>query len=269
MSLRIGFFDSGIGGLSVLRHAPRRIANASYVYVADSAFAPYGEQSAESVRARSLSIARFLQALSVDAIVMACNTATALAAEQVRAEINLPVIAMEPAIKPAMQLSHNKCVAVLATESTLASRRYQLLKQDHALHGKVIERACHHWVEALEQGTLDDDQRYRLVADELSDIQQSGADTYILACTHFPFLYPEIARTLDQGEQIIDPASAVIEQLARRLQLAPFTSADVAQPGVELFTSGNPQQVGERVGTLLGWDVAVQSLQLERSNPAP
>jgi len=258
---RIGFFDSGIGGLSVLRHAPQRLGEAEYLYVADSAFAPYGERTIAQVRDRSLAISRFLQQQAVDALVMACNTATAIAAEEVRAQTELPVIAMEPAIKPAMQSSPNKRVVVLATESTLRSARYRSLKDSHALGGEVIERACHHWVEALEQGELDKAQLRSLVADELRDIQRTHADTYILACTHFPFLREEIASCLQRGERIIDPAPAVIEQLARRLQVAEPQRQPMDRPRLRVFTSGSISQVQERIEQLLGWRVPVQSLQ--------
>jgi glutamate racemase len=258
---RIGFFDSGIGGLSVLRHAPQRLGDAEYIYVADSAYAPYGARAETLVRERSLEISAFLHQQRVDAIVMACNTATALAAEAVRAAAKVPVIAMEPALKPAMQASRNKRVVVLATESTLNSARYRALKASHALQGEVIERACHHWVEALEQGRLEARQLGCLVADELRDIQSSHADTYILACTHFPFLREQIARCLTRGEHIVDPAPAVIEQLARRLEL-PLPPVEVhGQPRLSVFSSGPTVHTQRRIRELLGWDPPVASLQ--------
>ena len=258
-SLRIGFFDSGLGGLSVLRHAPMRIAQASYIYVADSAYAPYGDQTIEAVRERSLLIARFLYSQEVDAMVIACNTATALAAELIRANVDIPVVAMEPAIKPAMQQSRNHRVVVLATESTLNSERYLNLKNQHAWDGEVIERACHHWVEAVEQGDLDDEGLYKLVENELSDIQSEDADTYILACTHFPFLRQQIARALNDNESVIDPAPAVIDQLARVLKLSP-TLAVHGPPELLMYTSGDTEQVSCRVKSLLGWQVEARRL---------
>ncbi len=258
-SLRIGFFDSGLGGLSVLRHAPTRIAQASYVYVADSAYAPYGDQTIETVRERSFQIARFLLSQEVDAMVIACNTATALAAELIRANVDVPVVAMEPAIKPAMQQSRNHRVVVLATESTLNSERYLNLKNQHAWDGEVIERACHHWVEALEQGDLNDEELFKLVADELRDVRSEAADTYILACTHFPFLREQIARALHDEENIIDPAPAVIEQLARVLQVTPrLTSTE--PPEFVMYTSGDTDQTTRRVKSLLGWQVEARPL---------
>jgi len=258
-SLRIGFFDSGLGGLSVLRHAPSRIAQASYIYVADSAYAPYGDQTIDVVRERSLVIARFLYSQEVDAIVIACNTATALAAELIRANVDVPVVAMEPAIKPAMQQSRNHRVVVLATESTLNSERYLNLKNQHAWDGEVIERACHHWVEALEQGELDDEGLYKLVEDELRDIRSEDADTYILACTHFPFLRQQIAKALNDDESIIDPAPAIIDQLIRVLKLSPSLAAQEG-PELVLYTSGDTEQVSRRVKSLLGWQIKAKRL---------
>jgi len=260
--LRIGFFDSGIGGLSVLRHAPSRIANADYLYVADSAYAPYGRQSEELVRQRSHRIADFLLAKPVDAIVIACNTATALAAESIRAATDIPVVAMEPALKPAMQCSANKKVAVLATATTLASERYRCLKQEHAFDGEVYERACHHWVEAVEKGDLDDAQLQALVDAELQQLSVFGADTYILACTHFPFLARNIETGLGSGLRLIDPAAAVVEQLARRLDISPPPAAPPGPPQLTVFSSQDNQRTAQRIEDLLGWRLQVQPLPL-------
>jgi glutamate racemase len=260
---RIGFFDSGIGGLSVLRHAPARLGRAEYLYVADSAYAPYGGKPIALVRERSLAIARFLADHGVDAIVIACNTATAIAAEVIRAELHLPVVAMEPAIKPAMLDSASKIVAVLATASTLGSDRYHSLKQRHAAGGTVIERACHHWVEAVEDGALDDPATARRVVEDLREIRQLGADTYILGCTHFPFLRAHIEIALQGEGRIVDPAPAVIEQLARRLAISPAVSPDTrSTPLLTVFSSGDPDLVQARIGQLLGWQAPAQSLCL-------
>lgn len=255
----IGFFDSGIGGLSVLRHAPDRIPGARYLYVADSAYAPYGEREIEWVCERSLAIARFLVNQGVAAIVIACNTATALAANRIRADLSIPVVAMEPAIKPAMKVSTNKRVVVLATEATLRSERYRLLKQAHASGGAVIERACHHWVEAVEQGGIDNQE---LVEHSLRDIRRSGADTYILGCTHFPFLQAEIARALPSGAQIIDPAIAVVDQLVRCLSFSQEKTAIPQEPQLHVFTSGDPSKTQQRIKALLGWQLAIEPLSM-------
>jgi len=256
---RIGIFDSGLGGLSVLRYAPTRMKDASYLYVADTAYAPYGDQPAEKVRERSLNIALFLQQQKIDALLIACNTATALAVELIRAHSVVPVVAMEPAIKPAMAQSARRCVAVLATEATLNSERYQRLKNQHARDGQIVERACHHWVEALEQGRLNERELDKLVANELLDLQKEGADTYILACTHFPFLREHIARVLNNDEQIIDPGPAVIEQLLRVLGIE-AADLPMSAPRAELFSSGDPARVAQRVGQLTGWSTRVRML---------
>lgn len=255
----IGFFDSGIGGLSVLRHAPHSIPGAHYLYVADSAYAPYGEREIDWVRERCLAIANLLVAHGVEAIVIACNTATALAAERIRSEISIPVIAMEPAIKPAMKVSTNKRIVVLATEWTLGSERYRLLKQAYASGGQVVERACHHWVEAVEQGGLDNQ---ALVEQALDEIRPFDADTYILGCTHFPFLLPEIRRALPIGVHIIDPAIAVIDQLARRLSTQQKQVIEASEPRLRVFSSGDPAKTGQRIKALMQWEPVIEPLSL-------
>ena len=257
--LRIGFFDSGIGGLSVLRHAPRRIADADYLYVADSAYAPYGRQDAQTVLQRSLAIAEFLVDQQVDAIVIACNTATAIAAEAVRAQVDVKVVAMEPAIKPAMLQSPNKRVAVLATASTLASERFLTLKQLHAAGAQVFERACHHWVESLEDGRLDEQALLAMVSADLQTLVEQDVEAYILACTHFPFLAGQIAQVVGGAHKIVDPAPAVIEQLARCLAI-PAAPAQSAALSLRLFSSHDPQHTAARVKALLGWQLNVEPL---------
>ena len=258
----IGFFDSGIGGLSVLRHAPELLGDAAYLYVADSAYAPYGAQPLEVVQQRSQAITRFLVSQGAQAIVIACNTATAVAAELIRAQLTIPVIAMEPAIKPAVAQSTCKRIVVLATASTIGSERYRLLKQDHLKQGEVVELACHRWVEALERGYPEGAELADLVAEELQPIVSFAADTYILGCTHFPFLYPMIRDFLGPDVHIIDPAKAVIGQLARRLGVNEQPSCVLSAPKVQLFSSGNTQLTENRLLSLMNWRIKVNSLNL-------
>ncbi len=242
----IGVFDSGIGGLSVLRHAMRRLP-ANYLYVADSGRAPYGDADPEWVRERSLAIATFLAEHGADAVVIACNTATALAAEAIRGSLAIPVIAMEPAVKPAAGLSRSGRIAVLATRTTLESTRYRDLKRRHAADLTVLEYAPHHWIEAIEQGRESSPEFLCRLRDELGEIAAEGVDTWVLACTHFPFLIDRLAGFLDPAAQIIDPAPAVTAQLQRRL--ATPDGAPIAA-SLRLFTSGNPGALALRLQSL-------------------
>ncbi len=247
--MRIGFFDSGIGGLSVLRHAMQHVAATEFLYVADSAHAPYGDQPAEWVKDRSLSIARYLERQGVDALVIACNTATALAAGAIREAVNIPVIAMEPAIKPAVAQTRTGRVAVLATATTLASSRYRDLCRRYAAEVELFEYAPHHWVAQIEQGVHLEPGYASALEEELSAIRQQGVDTWVLACTHFPFIRAQLASVVGPAVNIIDPAPAVSAQLARHLPAIARVQDAVR---VNLMTSGDLVRVSEQAGRFLG-----------------
>lgn len=215
-SHRIGIFDSGLGGLSVWRALRSHFPAASLLYVADSGFAPWGNKSADYVTTRSRHIARFLMTQEIDALVIACNTATAAAASLLRAELPLPVIAMEPGLKPAIHVTRNGVVAVLATQGTLASRQFSNLRERFATGVQVLDVPCPGWVALVEQGRAESEEAMRLVAETLAPARTAGADTLVLGCTHFPFLKQAIHQAMPAA-QLIETADAVAEQTARRL----------------------------------------------------
>jgi glutamate racemase len=253
----IGFFDSGVGGLSVLRHALDRLGGATLLYVADSAYAPYGGRPAPQIIERSRLISRFLLEQGAQAIVVACNTATAVAVEQLRKEFSVPIIAMEPALKPAASLSRSGRIAVLATAGTLASDRYARLRMDHGRDIELHERICHHWVEAVEQGDLDSPRTHDLVNADLAPLHALVVDTHVLGCTHFPFLLPVIRRIVGDEVNVIDPGPAVVEQLCRRLALGALPAR--SSP-LRCFSSGKPAQLDDHLKRLLGLEVTTQAL---------
>jgi len=245
----IGFFDSGVGGFSVLRHALHRVAGIPLVYVADSAYAPYGAREPAEVIARGRTICRFLIEQGAEAIVVACNTATAIAVETLRAEFRVPIIGMEPALKPAARLTRSGKVAVLATRGTLDSHRYARLLSDHGRSIEVHQRICHHWVELVEEGDLDNPRVFDLVHAELLPLHQAGIDTYVLGCTHFPFLVPAIRRVVGDAVNLVDPGPAVVAHLCRRLELGDVGHGISA---VRLFTTGRPEGLSRQAAALIG-----------------
>ncbi|BAN70241.1 glutamate racemase [endosymbiont of unidentified scaly snail isolate Monju] len=252
--LRIGIFDSGIGGLSVLRHAVAHLP-ADYVYVADSRHAPWGEADPDWVRSRSLAIAHHLAAEGVDA----------LAAEAVRAALPVPVVAMEPAIKPAVTRSRSGQIAVLATRSTLHSARYRQLRARFAASVQVHELAPHHWIDALEQGRQDDPAFRARLRRDLAPLVAAGVDTWVLACTHFPLLLPQLRALLGESAVLIDPAPAVTAQLVRVLGWEP--SPQPASARVRFRTSGDPAALRAHL-TGLGLRGAVTSLAVVETGAA-
>ena len=222
----IGVFDSGIGGLSVLRHVRRRLPEYDLLYLADSGYAPYGGRSDDYVRERVLRIGEHLVDRGVAAIVVACNTATAVAVEALRALLpTLPIVAMEPALKPAARLTRSAVIGVLATAGTLNSARYASLRDRHGKHVQVLERVCHHWVDLVEAGDLASPRARQLVADEIRPLLETGADTLVLGCTHFPYLSDLIKESAGSGVEVVDPSPAVAEQLVRRLTDAGLTAS--------------------------------------------
>jgi len=250
----IGVFDSGIGGLSLVRHIRARLPAEDILYVADSAHAPYGERTRDFIQQRSILICRFFQRQRAKAIVVACNTATAAAVEYLRKEIDLPIIAMEPAIKPAALESRSGVIGVLATAGTLNSERYAALVNVHGDKVRVLERVCHHWVEHLENsGPFDPSSKAReaMVAAVVEPLVSEGADHLVLGCTHFPFLQSEIQKAAGKSVQLVDPGPAVVKQLSRRLEDLGLLNPKLATGSVSVWSSGQRPDEAERVSYLL------------------
>jgi glutamate racemase len=236
---RIGIFDSGLGGLSVWREVQRILPAASFMYVADSAHAPYGDRSAEYIVDRARAIAGFLISQHIDALLIACNTASAHAADVLRNTYSLPIIAMEPAIKPAAQISRSKKIAILATSQTLASERVQRLVARHGASVQILFQACPGLVEWVEAGAQDSAEPLELLDHYVHPLIAQGVDTLVLGCTHYPFLKKHIEHAIQKSRaalqdpllpsqvELIDPAPAVAQELVRRLS----TSFDLTDHG--------------------------------------
>ena len=217
----IGVFDSGVGGLSILDEALRQLPQHDYIYLADSANAPYGEKSSEWIADRSLSLCQYLADAGCDAIVVACNTATAEAIKQIRAKVQVPVIGVEPGIKPAAMQSQNGIVGVLATEATLKSDKFNALLATLPHHCRFIKQAGAGLVALIEAGKADSEETLDLLAKHLEPIQDAGSDTLVLGCTHYPFLRKSIRKLLGDSITLIDTSDAVVRQLKRQIEQLP------------------------------------------------
>lgn len=214
----IGIFDSGVGGLSILKAIREHLPNENLLYFADSKYAPYGKLDEKTLKQRCLFIADFFAKHNAKAMVIACNTATALMAEWLRAEYEMPIIAIEPAIKPAASVSKHKKVGVFATRHTLNSERYQSLKQRFAQDIEILESDCPGFVEQVEKGQLDTLETVALVEQQLIPMLEAKIDTLVLGCTHYPFLRNTIKIVAGKHPlTIIDNADAVSLQLTRIL----------------------------------------------------
>ncbi|MDN5848389.1 MAG: glutamate racemase [Nitrococcus sp.] len=213
----IGIFDSGLGGLSVVQAIRSLLPAENLLYVADTAHAPYGGRPGAFIRDRALTLASFLQAQEAKALVVACNTATAAAAETLRARFALPVIAMEPAVKLAAAATRCNVVGVLATEGTLASARFAGLLARFAGDVRVVTRPAPDLVRLVERGEIDGAEAIRRVEAHVNYLLHQGSDTIVLGCTHYPHLRPLIERAAGSDVAIIDTGPAVARQLRARL----------------------------------------------------
>jgi glutamate racemase len=215
----IGVFDSGVGGLSILDEALRQLPEHDYIYLADSINAPYGEKSSDWITSRSIELCQYLAARGCDAIVVACNTATSQAIASIRTELNhIPLIGVEPGIKPAAMQSTNGVVGVLATEATLQSDKFNALLATLPNEYQFIKQAGAGLVPLIEAGQASSGAALELLAEHLEPIQRAGADTLVLGCTHYPFLRKAIRQLLGDSINLIDTSDAVVRQLQRKLE---------------------------------------------------
>ena len=212
----VGVFDSGIGGLSILNEALIQAPQHHYLYLADSANAPYGEKSSDWVSDRSLKLCSWLVDQGAQSVVVACNTATAQAIARIREKYpNIPIIGVEPGIKPASNLSKTKVVGVLATQSTLNSEKFKLLLSSLTQDCEFIQQAGNGLVPLIEQGILNGEELSQLLHQYIDPMILMGADTLVLGCTHYPFLQATINKLFGDQLQIIDTSQAVVRQLNR------------------------------------------------------
>jgi len=212
----IGVFDSGLGGLSVLAAIARALPRADLTYLADTAHVPYGNKDDGFIRGRVLAIGRHLVARGCDMIVVACNTATAAAVQALRAELRgIPVVGVEPGVKPAAQSSTTRRIVVLATESTAKSERLARLVGEHANGIEVYIESCPGWATRVETLQLDDADFAAEIEARIAPLLAAGADRLVLGCTHYAFLAPVLRPLVAGKAELVDVAEAVARQVVR------------------------------------------------------
>ena len=223
----IGIFDSGVGGMSVLRHVRAQLPREQLIYFADTGFAPYGDKPEHVIVERSLAVAAFLLERGAKALVVACNTATVAAIKALRARYPaLPIVGVEPGLKPAAAASRNGKIGVLATDSTLSGDKFlQLRAQISSASGaEFLLQPCIGLVDLIELGQFDTPAVDALLERYVAPLIAQGADTLVLGCTHYPFVQAAIARAAarhaTQPVTLIDTGDAVARQLARLLDTA-------------------------------------------------
>jgi glutamate racemase len=256
----IGVFDSGVGGLSVLREIRRELPSEDLLYVADSGHAPYGDKSTELIEARSIAIAEFLISQHAKAIVVACNTATGVAIKTLRARFSIPIIAMEPAVKPAATHTQSGVIGVLATSRTIASNNFAKLHERFGADVKILMQACPGLVEQVEAGDLSNAKTRALIGRYVVPLLEQQADTLVLGCTHYPFLAALIQEIAGPAVTIIDPSAAIARELRRRLTNSALLSTGGRAGTEQFWSSATLQQAQAIISQLWRLDVDVLSL---------
>lgn len=276
--LAIGVFDSGVGGLSVLRALRARMPAANFIYIADSGHAPYGERDDDFLRDRSATIAAHLAARNIEALVVACNTATAAAIGLLRQQHpELPMVGVEPALKPAALATRTRRVGVMATRSTLASVRFRALQGAVGDQVTFVLKPCDGLADSIEQEALSGDATAarRLCTDYLQGMGNFGdapqaIDTLVLGCTHYPFAIGHLRELLPPTVQILDNGDAIARQterlvLQRRNERHVEVTAEAPshpRGAVQLITTGDPQRLQAAAARWLGLEAPVQSLRI-------
>ena len=256
----IGVFDSGVGGLSVLRAIHAVLPHEHLVYVADSGHAPYGDQSEAHITQRTLTVGNWLLEQGMKGITIACNTATVVAAKTLREVTHLPVVAIEPAIKPAVALTRSGVVGVLATRQTVQSSAVARLVELYGADKRILLQGCPGLVEQVERADLHSAETEALLRRFITPLIEQGADTLVLGCTHYPFLRDTIQRVAGEGVTLLDPAEAVARELARRLADTGSLSNPAQQGHVQFFTSGDVAQAQAVMSHLWDAPLTVQAL---------
>lgn len=257
--MTIGVFDSGLGGLSVLKHLKQNLLNQSFQYVADSGNAPYGDKSESYIRQRSIEISNFLANNQVSAVVVACNTATAAAIQSIRDSLTIPVVAVEPGLKPAALQTKTGKVGVLATASTLKSQQYKNLASRFSKNVTFYEQAAYGLVEMIEAGKLEDTSTYNLVREYLQPMIEKGVDSVVLGCTHYPFLLKVFRDIAGTEINIVDTGGAISDQLSRVMCTADAQQLETAEADV-FYSSGEIYHTQDMISRLLGVQVKVRAL---------
>ncbi|HEY1998778.1 glutamate racemase [Paraburkholderia sp.] len=255
----IGVFDSGLGGLSVLRAVRAQLPGETIIYVADSLYAPYGERDEDFIGDRTLAIGQWLVAQGAKVLVVACNTATAQSIAMVRERLPIPLVGVEPGIKPAAAQSKTRVAGVLATQSTLRSARFQTLLERYAADCRFLCQPGHGLVQAIERCDIGSAELRALLRGYLEPMLDAGADTLVLGCTHYPFLDTAIRDIVGDRMTLIDTSVAIARQLERVLEQNALRAEPAATVDLPRFCStSDGAHLQQLAATLLQLDAPVE-----------
>lgn len=261
----IGVFDSGVGGLTVLRELQRQLPNESTIYFGDLGHFPYGPRYQAQVRHFALNIIRFLEKLDVKLVVIACNTATAAALNAAREAFDIPIIGViTPGAEAAVATTRNRKVGVISTEGTLQSGEYlHAIREANPTIG-VLPRAAPQLVELVEAGKAQAPETEAVLRGDLEDIQRFGADTLILGCTHYPLLRPLIQKIVGPDVTVVDSAETTAARVKRVLAKNGLEAGDNETPRHQIYVTGSPERFTQTARILFGQDLPpIKTVRLE------
>jgi glutamate racemase len=237
----LGVFDSGVGGISVLRAIREQMPEESVIYFADQGHVPYGSRSMEQIQDFSEAITRFLLEQNAKIIVVACNTASAAALKDLREKFaDVQFVGMEPAVKPAAEYTRTGKVGVLATPATFQGALYASVVERFANGVELFPNTCPGLVQQIEQGNLNGRETRRILEDALLPMLGKNIDTVVLGCTHYPFVIPLIQQIVGTSVRVIDPAPAVAKQTGRLLEARRMRNEPGSRGDIKFYTSGDP-----------------------------
>ncbi len=249
----IGFFDSGVGGLSVMREAISIMPNENFIYFGDSKNAPYGTRTPEEVTELSFNAVEFLMQKNVKAIVIACNTATSAAAQQIREKYRqMPIIGIEPAIKPAVNSIKKGKVIVMATPMTLREKKFNMLLKSLNTDDRIVSLPCAGLVEFVEKGILSGDELKQYLTRKLSLHLNEPVSSIVLGCTHFPFVKEAIKNVVGEDIPLIDGSHGTSMELHRKLEEKNILNDNEHEGNIQIYNSNNNRKVINFCYNLIG-----------------
>ena len=258
----IGIFDSGVGGLSVLRAIRAQMPEESVIYFGDQGHIPYGPRPMEQIRDFSEAISNFLLQHHAKLIVVACNTASAAALKYLREKFpDVQFVGMEPAVKPAAEQTSTGKVGVLATPATFQGALYASVVERFANGVELFQNTCNGLVQEIEHGNLEGDETRRILEDALLPMLEKNIDTVVLGCTHYPFVIPLIQEIVGEKVRVIDPAPAVAKQVKRLLEAGGMKTQSSVRGEVKLYTSGDVTSLKSLLPLLLGENGLIERVE--------
>ncbi|MGL5379364.1 glutamate racemase [Clostridium sp.] len=243
-NMPIGFFDSGVGGLSVMREAIKIMPNEDYIYFGDSINAPYGIKSAKEVRDLTFSAVEFLLSKGVKGIAVACNTATSAAvAELRRVYPNLPLVGIEPALKPAVELNKDGNILIMATPMTLSEAKFNLLMNKYNKNSNIIPVPCAGLMEFIEKGILEGEELEKYLSEKISTYNVGKISAIVLGCTHYPFIKSLLIKIVGEDVVILDGGTGTSKELKRRLEEQNLLTTSKEKGRVIIYNSLNNDEI--------------------------